>query len=953
MPPSDVTSTRVGDTCPARTAAVDTTEQHLLQPNSNSLPSAHIPLPASEAPALSLAGPVVLGTYTATSISGVTTSMATSMAVSVANVSVSGAATACVASVSRCSSAGQVYSNTSTGTVASTSQGCTSYSGLPNRPTSSGQAGTVTSSVSDVSRLPVVTSWCSYTAVTPSTTLSHPGLVAPNPAVCCSSPLSFLQQSTPVVGTTLVSAIRDTKLYRHRELASPSNPVSTSSSESVLVTNKHLTCHLDMTVAGGQRGFNANFDVNTTEVNDQAVGVPVLNAPGTGSEERTRSGCVPGESSKGSAVDQLLQKCIDEPLSKDVSAYMSEKDISQVHAKLADKLKQRNKKNQAMFNAQRSDAVVYNVETLKQANAVLPTVNNLQTTSATGTSLSSVFPHNSPYYSSNFFNKSLHTPSQGNSVQHPITAPNFPLNLTASVLKVVKAIPCTDTTPPPSPKPAKVSTASSTRSRPLPLSHSSSQSMAMTEKVQLNRPSVHMETLGEIKSVVIENRPLNHDRVIVKVEKLSEAKVKEMKAATAAKVEETPASAAAAQPECLVTEHSYSVKTDNSSPQKDTDEKTSPTTSNEVSSTETVAPQKATSDVLPNKLEVKKPKTAVAVNIVKAEKLTNADSSHMNCNDITSNGMIDEPEDVAKNVHVENAERTVHDLSPAAKTSRGIKRKAPDELSLPTCEDTQTSGGQTGNKTELVEVSQQQQHPDDNHVSDMVNTRRQSHESVESHSSNPDGGVRWKKSMSESSETSSIADSISSEVRCSRSVARRRSTDLSESPMSQVTRISTRSSTRKKQPAVEANDTAEVPPAATESGVSPKSLPKNVRGAKRKCVMAANELNDTEKKTPEMKNKVASLTSDAETTGRPKALLHVNKNVTVLDDKVVAPSSVKGRKHHADTVMIDINELPTSAGGQDSAAIPSEVAKKTRAARPGATKNIDAELVVICDPKGW
>ena len=944
-----MTSTSVRDTCPARTVAVDTTEQHLLQLNSNSLPSAHIPLPASESPALSLAGPVVLGTHKATSISGVTTSMATSMAISVANVSVSGVATPCVASVSRCTSAGQVYSNTSTGTVASTSQGCASHSGLPNRPTSSGQAGTVTTSVPDISKLPVVTSWCTYTAVTPSTTLSHPGLIPPNPAVCCSSPLSFLQQSTPVVGTTLVSAVRETKLYRHRQLASPSNPVSTSA-ESVLVTNKHLMCHLDMTVAGGQRGFNANFDVNTTEVNDQAaVGVPALNALRIGSEERTSSSCIPEESSKSSAVDQLLQKCIDEPFSKDVSAYMSEKDISQVHAKLADKLKQRNKKNQAMFNAQRSDAVVYNMENLKHANAVLPTVNNLQTTSATGTSLSSVFPHNSPYYSSNFFSKSLHTPSQGNSVQHPITAPNFPLNLTASVLKVVKAIPCTDTTPPPSPKPAKVSTASSTRSRPLPLSHSSSQSMATTEKVQLNRPSVHMETLGEIKSVVIENRPLNHDRVIVKVEKLSEAKVKEMKAA--AKVEERPASATATQPECLVTEHSYSVKTDNSSPQKDTDEKTSPTTtSNEVSS---MAAQKATSDVLPTKLEVKKPKTAVAVNIVKAEKLTNADSSHMNCNDITSNGMIDEPEDVAKNLHVvENAERTVHDLSPAAKTGRGVKRKAPDELSPTTCDDTQTSVGQTGNKIELVEVSQQH-HSDDNHVSDLVITRRQSHESVESHSSNPDGGVRWKKSMSESSETSSIADSISSEVRCSRNVARRRSTDLSESPMSQVTRISTRSSTRKKQPAVEVNDTAEVPPATTESGVSPKSLPKNVRGAKRKCVMAANEVNDTDKKTPEMKNKVASLTSDAETSGRPKALPHVNKNVTVLDDKVVAPSSVKGRKHHADSVMIDINELPTSAGSLDSAAIPSEVAKKTRAVRPGATKNIDAELVVICDQKGW
>ena len=826
-----------------------------------------------------------------------------------------------------------------TSTVASNSARCTGNSGFMNRlaslpdQTVLHQFDAVTSSARDVGVLPMNLSRCSYTARETSTTMSNP-----SPAAFCSSPLSFLQQSTPTVGTTLVSAVSETRLYHHHEPALSSNAMN---AKAALAMSKHLTSHVDSTSSHSVYNTSLNYGANASMANDQ-VSASTQNAVGSVSEGYTSSGCVSDESLRGHSVDQLLQKCIDESFSKDVSDYMSEKDISQVHATLADKLKQRNRKNQSVFGVQRSDSVVYNVENLKQANAASPTVNNLQPSLAASTSLSTLFPHNSPYYSSNFLNMSLHTPTRVNSVQHPITAPSFPLNLTQSVLKVVKAIPCTDTTPPPSPKPAKVVNEPSTRSRPLPLSHSVSQPTPV-EKLQSSRPVVHMETLGEIKSVVIENRSHVNDRV-VKVEKLPEAKMNELKAAAVAKLE--VASAVGGQAECLDAEHLF---TDKPSRLKGSDEKpSSPSAFNKVSTSERVEPKHA----LATKLNTKKQNMAVAIATINAEKHVNAGgSSHTNYNDVISNGMIDELDDAESHLHcIENAEGTAHDLSLSAKVGRGVKRKASGELS------SVTHDGPLSSACDKIglEMLQTQQLPDDNHVVEAVMARRHSYESTESHSSNPDGcgGTRWKNSLSESSEASSMTDSVSSEVRCLRGGAGHSrsggSADRCESPTSHVTRISTRSSTRKKQPTVEANDTTE---AHIEGNVASTPLHKHARGTKRKCI--TTELNDSDKKEPDVKNKVSSVASDSDSSGRPKSLPHVNKNLAVLDDKVVALSSVKVRKHHADSVMIDNTDVPNSAGDHDRADIPSEVAKKTRAAKPGSTKSIEEELVVVCDAKGW
>ena len=66
----------------------------------------------------------------------------------------------------------------------------------------------------------------------------------------------------------------------------------------------------------------------------------------------------------------------------------------------------------------------------------------------------------------NFVSKSLHTPPLLNSTPHPITAPCFPLNLTESVQKVMKAIPSGDGLMPRLPASKPMTSKSSPRSSP-------------------------------------------------------------------------------------------------------------------------------------------------------------------------------------------------------------------------------------------------------------------------------------------------------------------------------------------------------------------------------------------------------------------------------------------------------------------------------------------------------
>ncbi len=104
----------------------------------------------------------------------------------------------------------------------------------------------------------------------------------------------------------------------------------------------------------------------------------------------------------------------------------------------------------------------------------------------------------------NFVHRSLHTPSLYNSSPHPITSPGFPLDLTESVQKVMKAIPRTDTSPPLSPK-QKRTLPSPTHSSPAKSRLRTRTPTPVTEvQGRTTTPTPVVETLGEIKSVVID-----------------------------------------------------------------------------------------------------------------------------------------------------------------------------------------------------------------------------------------------------------------------------------------------------------------------------------------------------------------------------------------------------------------------------------------------------------------